>query len=158
MIETEKIINTYIDAYDNEIDEYEQIKRYTVWYEGYLFDGDTEGYNKHDYDKFEEAIALYNQYGEMIHIKDNLYLKIDNYNYTLMIDTGRVTKSGDKIYNQKYYDTLQGVIKASIRVLWEQQMNDKTVELDESLKILKQISDDVNNSVNNVCNTLNLNK
>ena len=64
----------------------------------------------------------------------------------------------DKIYNQKYYDTLQGVIKASIRVLWEQQMNDKTVELDEALKILKQISDDVNNSVNNVCNTLNLNK
>ena len=37
-------------------------------------------------------------------------------------------------------------------------MNDKTVELDEALKILKQISDDVNNSVNNVCNTLNLNK
>ena len=94
----------------------------------------------------------------MIHIKDNLYLKIDNYNYTLMIDTGRVTKSGDKIYNQKYYDTLQGIIKASIRVLLEQQMNDKTVELDEALKILKQISDDVNNSVNNVCNTLNLNK
>ena len=94
----------------------------------------------------------------MIHIKDNLYLKIDNYNYTLMIDTGRVTKAGDKIYNQKYYDTLQGFIKASIRVLWGQQMNDKTVELDEALKILKQISDDVNNSVNNVCNTLNLNK
>ena len=94
----------------------------------------------------------------MIHIKDNLYLKIDNYNYTLMVDTGRVTKAGDKIYNQKYYDTLQGIIKASIRVLWEQQMNDKTVELDEALKILKQISDDVNNSVNNVCNTLNLNK
>ena len=94
----------------------------------------------------------------MIHIKDNLYLKIDNYNYILMVDTGRVTKSGDKIYNQKYYDTLQWIIKASIRVLWEQQMNDKTVELDEALKILKQISDDVNNSVNNVCNTLNLNK
>ena len=94
----------------------------------------------------------------MIYIKDNLYLKIDNYNYTLMIDTGRVTKSGDKIYNQKYYDTLQEFIKASIKVIWEQQMNDKTVELDEALKMLKQISDDVNNSVNNVCNTLNLNK
>lgn len=94
----------------------------------------------------------------MIHIIDNLYLKIDNYNYTLMIDTGRVTKTRDKIYNQKYYDTLQGVIKASIRVLWEQQINDKTVELNEALKILKQISDEVNNSVNNICNTLNLNK
>ena len=95
---------------------------------------------------------------KMINIKDNLYLKIDNYNYTLMVDTGGVTKAGDKIYNQKYYDTLQGIIKASIRVLWEQQMSDKTVELDEALKILKQISDDVNNSVNNVCNALNLNK
>ena len=73
MIETEKIINTYIDSYDNEIDEYKQIKRYTVWYEGYLFDGDTEGYNKHNYDKFEDAIALYIQYGDMIHIKDNEY-------------------------------------------------------------------------------------
>ena len=73
MIESEKIINTYTDAYGNEIDEYKQIKRYTVWYEGYLFDGDTEGYNKHNYDKFEDAIALYNQYGDMIHIKDNEY-------------------------------------------------------------------------------------
>ena len=55
------------------MDEYEQIKRYTVWYLGYLFDGDTIGYNEHGYDKFEDAIALYHTYGDMIHITDNEY-------------------------------------------------------------------------------------
>lgn len=73
MIDTQKVINTYTDVFNNEIDEYEQTTRYTVWYKGYLFDGDTNGYNKHNYDKWEDAIALYHTYGDMIHIKDNLY-------------------------------------------------------------------------------------
>lgn len=46
----------------------EQIERYAVWYVGYLFDGDSDGYNEHEYDKFEDAIALYHAYGDMIHI------------------------------------------------------------------------------------------
>ena len=47
--------------------------RYTVTYEGYLFDGDSNGINRHDYDRFEDAIQLYYTYGDMIHIKDNEY-------------------------------------------------------------------------------------
>lgn len=66
-------MNTEVEKFGNEIDEYEQIERYTVWYEGYLFEGDTDGYNEHGYDKFEDAISLYNAYGDMIHIKDNEY-------------------------------------------------------------------------------------
>lgn len=50
------------------------MKRYTVWYEDHLFEGDTDGYNEHSYDRFEDAIALYNAYGDMIHIRDNHYL------------------------------------------------------------------------------------
>ena len=49
------------------------MKRYTVWYNGYLFHGDTDGYNEHGYDNFEDAIALYYAYGNIIHIKDNEY-------------------------------------------------------------------------------------
>ena len=71
MISTDKVVGFYTDVFGNEVDEYEQIERYTVYYEGYLFEGDTDGYNEHGYDKFEDAIALYHAYGDMIHIKDN---------------------------------------------------------------------------------------
>lgn len=73
MINTDKVIGFYTDVFGNEIDEYEQRARYTVCYEGYLFEGDTDGLNEHDYDRWEDAIALYDAYGDMIHIKDNLY-------------------------------------------------------------------------------------
>lgn len=70
---TNKVIGSYIDVFGNEINEYEQIERYTVWYEGHLFEGDSDGLNEHRYDKWEDAIALYVAYGNMIHIKDNRY-------------------------------------------------------------------------------------
>lgn len=73
MINTGKVVEFYTDIFGNEIDEYEQTTRYTVWYEGYLFDGDSEGYNEHGYDHWEDAVALYYAYGDMIHIKDNEY-------------------------------------------------------------------------------------
>ena len=73
MINTDKVIGFYTDVFGNEIEEYKQEERYTVWYKGYLFDGDLDGYNEHEYDKFVDAIALYNAYGDMIHIKDNEY-------------------------------------------------------------------------------------
>lgn len=73
MINTNKVIGFYTDVFGNEIDEYEQKAKYTVWYEGYLFDGDSDGINEHDIDKWEDAIALYYAYGNMIHIKDNEY-------------------------------------------------------------------------------------
>ena len=47
--------------------------RYTVMYEGFIFEGDTDGLNFHDYDRWEDAISLYNFYGDMIEIKYNEY-------------------------------------------------------------------------------------
>ena len=73
MINTNKVIGSYVDIFGNEINEYEQIERYTVWYEGYLFEGDSDGLNEHGYDKWEYAIALYVAYGDMIRIRDNRY-------------------------------------------------------------------------------------
>ena len=73
MINTDKVIGFYTDVFGNEIDEYEQIERYTVSYYGYLFEGDTAGYNTHGYDNINDALALYNEYGNMIQIKDNEY-------------------------------------------------------------------------------------
>ena len=61
MIDTAKVIGFYVDVFGNEIDEYEQIERYT------------DGINEHGYDSWEDAIALYNFYGNMIHIEDNKY-------------------------------------------------------------------------------------
>lgn len=49
------------------------MERYTVWYRGYLFDGDKEGYNEHLFDDWNAVIQLYYNYGAMIHIIDNQY-------------------------------------------------------------------------------------
>mgnify|MGYP003293095316 CR=1 FL=1 len=73
MINTDKEIGFYEDVFANEIIVYQQKCRYTVWYEGHLFEGDTDGLNEHDFDKWEDAIALYHAYGDMIHIDDNEY-------------------------------------------------------------------------------------
>lgn len=47
--------------------------RYTVIYEGYLFYGDSDGLNFHDYDRWDEVNSLMNAYGDIITVKDNEY-------------------------------------------------------------------------------------
>ena len=70
---TNKVIGFYTDVFGNEIDVYEQIHKYTVGYEGFLFEGDSDGYNEHGYDRLEDAMELYYAYGECKSIKDNEY-------------------------------------------------------------------------------------
>ncbi len=75
MVNTNNITGFYTDAFGNEVDEYEQIEKYTVWYKGCLFDGDTAGYNKFNTDNWNDAIGFYNAYGigTEVFIKDNEY-------------------------------------------------------------------------------------
>ena len=73
MIDGKQIIGFYEDCFGNEIDEYEQITRYTVYYSTALFDGDNDEYNEINIDNWQDAIQLYNVYGDIIHIKDNEY-------------------------------------------------------------------------------------
>lgn len=47
--------------------------RYTVSYEGFLFGGDNEGLNFHDYDRWDEVNSLIDAYGDIIHVSDNEY-------------------------------------------------------------------------------------
>ena len=47
--------------------------RYTVSYEGYLFVGDSDGLNFHDYDRWDEVSSLIDAYGDIIHVHDNEY-------------------------------------------------------------------------------------
>ena len=47
-------------------------EKYTVQYNGHLFDGDTDGFNSHNYDRFEDAMRVYNMYPNVI-IHDNEY-------------------------------------------------------------------------------------
>lgn len=47
--------------------------RYTIFYEGYLFYGDSDGLNHHDYDNWREVSSLLNAYGDIITVKDNEY-------------------------------------------------------------------------------------
>ena len=73
MINGERVVGFYTDVFGNEIDEYEQLPKYTVWYEGYLFFGDTDGYNEHGYDRWSDVQSLIDAYGDMIHVNDNEY-------------------------------------------------------------------------------------
>ena len=72
MINTEKEIGFYTDVFGNEITEYEQIEKYTVCYTGHIFDGDSDGYNCHNYDRWEDAIEVFRNYPDVT-IRDNEY-------------------------------------------------------------------------------------
>ena len=75
MIDTSKEIGFYTDVFGNEITEYEQIERYTVRYKGNIFQGDTDGWNSFNTDRWEDAIEVYHTYGDAteVSIKDNEY-------------------------------------------------------------------------------------
>ena len=47
--------------------------RYTVIYDGYLFEGDSTGTNRMDTDHWEDVQGMINAYGEWITVKDNEY-------------------------------------------------------------------------------------
>lgn len=73
MVNTNKVIGFYTDVFGNEIEEYEQLEQYSVCYKGYLFDGDSDGYNVHGYDRWEDAKNIYDAYPDIVSIKDNEY-------------------------------------------------------------------------------------
>lgn len=75
MVDTNKEIGFYTDVFGNEITEYEQIERYTVNYKGFIFEGDTDGWNELNTDKWEEAYEFYNIYSNdmEVYIRDNEY-------------------------------------------------------------------------------------
>ena len=47
--------------------------RYTVSYEGYLFYGDSDGLNRHDYNNWNEVQSLMAAYPDLIRVDDNEY-------------------------------------------------------------------------------------
>lgn len=63
----------YTDVFDNEVTVYEQIEKYSICYKGYLFDGDSEGYNVHGYDRWEDTKAIYDAYPDIVSTRDNEY-------------------------------------------------------------------------------------
>ena len=75
MVDTSKEIGFYTDVFGNEITEYEQIEKYSVRYNGNIFEGDKDGWNSFNTDKWEDAIEFYHTYGNdtEVSIKDNEY-------------------------------------------------------------------------------------
>ena len=47
--------------------------RYEVYYEGYLFDGDKDGFNRHEVDNREQAFGIYDAYPDIVTVVDNYY-------------------------------------------------------------------------------------
>lgn len=47
--------------------------KYTVVYEGFLFEGDTDGLNRHDTDSHDEAFGIADAYPDIVYVDDNEY-------------------------------------------------------------------------------------
>lgn len=73
MVNTECVTGFYTDVFGNEVDEYEQIERYSVCYNGPIFHGDGDGYNEFGTDRLEDAMAIYHAYPDRVSIRDNEY-------------------------------------------------------------------------------------
>lgn len=59
--------------YDAPCSEVEEPSRYTVVYDGYLFEGDKETNNRHDTDDWDWVCSLIDAYGDVIVVEDNYY-------------------------------------------------------------------------------------
>ena len=57
----------------DDLDNFDNSKRYSIIYEGYLFEGDSKGMNRHDFERFDDALEIYHHYGDIIQIDDNYY-------------------------------------------------------------------------------------
>lgn len=76
MVETEKVIGFYTDVFGVERDIHEEVERYTICYKGKLFDGDRDGWNSYNCDKWEFALGIYELLtakGVECYITDNQY-------------------------------------------------------------------------------------
>lgn len=57
---------------------------YTLCYEGFLFDGDTDGWNAHEYDRWEDAVSILNSYKHYVEEGQmDMYIKHNEYGVTL---------------------------------------------------------------------------
>lgn len=68
MVDANKGICFYTDVCGNEI-----LEKYSVCYNGYLFEGDTDGYNTRGCESWESAKAIYDAYPDIVSIHDNEY-------------------------------------------------------------------------------------
>lgn len=51
----------------------EQPMKYTVKYEGFLFEGDGDGWNIHETDSHDEAFGIADAYPDIVYVDDNEY-------------------------------------------------------------------------------------
>lgn len=72
----DKVVGFYVDAFGNEVDEYEMLYKYTVCYKGRVFEGDRDGWNEYNTDGLGEAMSLCRMLhndGYKVYITDNEY-------------------------------------------------------------------------------------
>ena len=78
MVNTNKVVGFYTDAFGNEVEIYEEVSRYSVYYKGYICyeDKDGDNWNQADFDCWEDAKSFYDFYAyreNRMYIEDNQY-------------------------------------------------------------------------------------
>ena len=77
-------MKTYYDEWLGQDVEVEECERYTVGYNGCYYSDDSDGWNSHDYNCWEDAIAEYNALRSVV--VPDVYLKDNEYCVTLQDD------------------------------------------------------------------------
>lgn len=87
----------------------------------------------------------------MIHLIENYYAKVTDYGYTLVKDTGKVNKKGDKVYiTHGYYGSLEETVKWLIRKCVADKLSEQETELSEALDVILETRKEILYAIRNV--------
>lgn len=77
----------------------------------------------------------------MIKLIGNLYIRVDQYNYTLQEKTNTLDKEGNVVYKSiSYHDSLDKAIKGAVSYKVRKQLQGQERTLEEAIKIIKNIN------------------
>lgn len=77
----------------------------------------------------------------MIELINDLYVKIDQYNYTLQEKTNSIDEEGNPIYKTiAYHDNLEKAIKGAIKYSIRKCLQNNNRTLEEAIKVIKDIN------------------
>ena len=77
----------------------------------------------------------------MIKLINNLYVKVDQYNYTLQEKQDTLDKEGNEVYKViSYHCDLEKAIKGAISYSVRKNLQSKERTLEEAIKVIKNIN------------------
>ena len=88
----------------------------------------------------------------MIELINNLYVRVDQYNYTLQEKTNTFDKEGNVVYKSiSYHDSLDKAIKGAVSYKIRKCLQGQERTLEEAIKIIKNINWSFEKVLKDIC-------